>query len=116
MAAPWRAATMSSSGIGLQPAGPLLRWGGVTLALSLRPARMPDTRRLDELLARWSRLRATGEAPSVEELCRDCPELLPELRQRIDDLTAQDVGNRITAFGAPASDYTVDAPSPRGVR
>ncbi|HKB35548.1 MAG TPA: serine/threonine-protein kinase, partial [Gemmataceae bacterium] len=77
---------------------------------------MPDTRRLDELLARWSRLRATGEAPSVEELCRDCPELLPELRQRIDDLTAQDVGNRITAFGAPASDYTVDAPSPRGVR
>jgi hypothetical protein len=39
---------------------------------------MPADFRLTELLARWRELRRLGQAVSPEELCRDCPELLPQ--------------------------------------
>jgi serine/threonine protein kinase/tetratricopeptide (TPR) repeat protein len=35
--------------------------------------------RLPELLLRWEQLRAHGQEPIPEELCRDCPELVEEL-------------------------------------
>ena len=39
--------------------------------------------RIESLLARWEQLKAQGTRPSVEELCRDCPELTDEIRRRI---------------------------------
>jgi serine/threonine-protein kinase len=39
-----------------------------------------------DLLLRWEEGCERGEALSPEELCRDCPELLPEVRQRIREL------------------------------
>lgn len=39
--------------------------------------------RLSELLLRWEESRDEGRPISVEELCRDCPELFDELKRRI---------------------------------
>lgn len=39
--------------------------------------------RLDELLLRWEELHEQGQAPGAEELCRDCPELIAPLAERI---------------------------------
>src|SRR5262249_54955663 len=38
---------------------------------------------LDELLERWEELRRQGQQPAPEELCKDTPHLLGELRTRI---------------------------------
>ena len=46
---------------------------------------MDANARLDELLKRWRQLRRAGQMPVLEELCRDCPELLPALRERIEE-------------------------------
>jgi serine/threonine protein kinase len=37
--------------------------------------------RVSDLLLRWEALRQRGQAVSAEEMCADCPELLPELRR-----------------------------------
>jgi serine/threonine protein kinase/formylglycine-generating enzyme required for sulfatase activity len=42
--------------------------------------------RVLDLLLRWEERCERGEPLSLEELCRDCPELLPEVRQRIQEL------------------------------
>jgi WD40 repeat protein len=52
---------------------------------------MPDTPdagrdRLDSLLLRWEELSEAGQDIPAEELCRDCPNLAPALRQRIEAL------------------------------
>jgi WD40 repeat protein/tRNA A-37 threonylcarbamoyl transferase component Bud32 len=47
--------------------------------------------RLGELLLRWEELHKDGRDISPEELCRDCPQLLGPLRQRIEALRAVDV-------------------------
>jgi serine/threonine protein kinase/tetratricopeptide (TPR) repeat protein len=39
--------------------------------------------RLDELLSRWHQGQAAGEDLSAAELCRDSPDLLPQLEQRL---------------------------------
>ncbi len=39
--------------------------------------------RLDEVLSRWQNHQARGEEVSAAELCRECPELLPEVRRRL---------------------------------
>lgn len=46
--------------------------------------------RVDELLLRYQECRQRGQLVAPEELCRDCPELLEEFRQRIGDLLASD--------------------------
>lgn len=38
---------------------------------------------LTDLISLWQRRRAEGQAVTPAELCRECPELLPELEQRI---------------------------------
>jgi serine/threonine-protein kinase len=43
---------------------------------------------VSELLLRWEDLRARGQAPSAEELCRDQPELVEEVRRHIRALEA----------------------------
>jgi tetratricopeptide (TPR) repeat protein len=42
-----------------------------------------DERILD-LLQRYEVLQEQGQSPLLEELCRDCPELLPEVQRRLD--------------------------------
>ena len=44
--------------------------------------------RLGDLLLRWEELGEQGQAVTAEELCRDCPELLDELRRRVRALQA----------------------------
>jgi RND family efflux transporter MFP subunit len=44
--------------------------------------------RLSDLLVDWEQSRRGGVEPSLEELCRDTPELLPVLRESIDSLRA----------------------------
>jgi tetratricopeptide (TPR) repeat protein len=44
---------------------------------------MANDPRVIDLLSRYRQLRAQGQTPSPEELCRACPELLPALMQRL---------------------------------
>jgi serine/threonine-protein kinase len=48
------------------------------------------TVRLADLLLRWEDLREQGKEPSPEELCADCPELVEELKRRIEVLKQMD--------------------------
>src|SRR5262245_53602916 len=43
-----------------------------------------------ELLVRWEEAKAQGQAPSPEELCRDCPDRLDELRRQLEKLSLVD--------------------------
>src|SRR5262245_38295810 len=45
---------------------------------------------VEDLLLRWEELSERGESVTPEELCRDCPELLDELRRRVRALQAVD--------------------------
>ena len=45
-----------------------------------------DGDQIDERLNRWEEARERGEAVSAEQLCRDRPELAPELLRRIQEL------------------------------
>ena len=45
---------------------------------------MPPDPSLNALLSRWEELRHQGQAVSAEELCRDCPGLVPELKRRME--------------------------------
>jgi WD40 repeat protein len=72
--------------------------------------------RLSDLLLRWQELRAGGRVVSAEELCRDCPELLAPLRQRLQEL--QPSGPTVAAGTDPGADQATDAgaqpgPAPR---
>jgi hypothetical protein len=44
--------------------------------------------RLQQLLELWDDLRKQGREPSPEELCQNDPELLDEVRKRIEALKA----------------------------
>jgi serine/threonine-protein kinase len=46
--------------------------------------------RLNQLLSRWDALRDQGKSVTAEELCRDCPDLAPELKRRMEALRAVD--------------------------
>ncbi|MGP0063687.1 MAG: hypothetical protein ACLQGP_08840 [Isosphaeraceae bacterium] len=45
--------------------------------------RATDDLRLEELLIAWEEARERSEPMTVEQLCRDCPELADELGRRI---------------------------------
>src|SRR5262245_6625039 len=59
------------------------------IEMKVEPPMSADTR-VDELLAQWEELRRQGRAPSVEELCRDSPELADELARRVQRLRSLD--------------------------
>jgi serine/threonine-protein kinase len=46
--------------------------------------------RLSDLLLRWEELRDQGRPATVEDLCRDCPELVETLRRKVQALEAMD--------------------------
>src|SRR5262249_43343835 len=66
--------------------------------------------RVEDLLLRWEELSERGEPGTPEELCRDCPELLDELRRRIRVL--QTLNRALdTAGGSPPTDEACASPS-----
>ena len=44
--------------------------------------------RLSDLLVDWEQSQRDGREPTLEELCKDAPELLPVVRESIDSLKA----------------------------
>jgi serine/threonine-protein kinase len=66
----------------------------------------PDDNRVTDLALRWEELREGGQVVPVEELCRDNPELIEPLRQRLRALRAMDaVLDPPTARPGPASSF-----------
>jgi hypothetical protein len=51
---------------------------------------MPNETLLQSLLLKWEERRDSGQLIAPEELCSDCPDLLPELRRRIAVLQSAD--------------------------
>jgi WD40 repeat protein/tRNA A-37 threonylcarbamoyl transferase component Bud32 len=49
---------------------------------------MSDTPKISELLLRWQELRQQGRTLEPVELCRDCPELMPEVARQLAALQA----------------------------
>src|SRR5262245_22238439 len=58
--------------------------------------------RLLDLLARWEELRAAGEEPTPEDLCRHHPDLLDALREHMRRLENLDSMISATRIGDPA--------------
>src|SRR5690242_6413249 len=68
--------------------------------------------RLWELFSIWQSARARGEAISPEELCHDCPELLPELARQIDACRLVDeVMAQIPSTQAPLGEQGRETPT-----
>jgi tetratricopeptide (TPR) repeat protein/tRNA A-37 threonylcarbamoyl transferase component Bud32 len=76
-------------------------------------ANSDDDPRLADLLLRWEELQGTSPGPSAEELCRDCPELVEELRRRVAVLRQLDSLMAGTTEEQWPRSVTVDAASQR---
>src|SRR5262245_24649816 len=67
--------------------------------------------KLEGLVRRWLDQQRQGKHIPLAELCRDCPDLLPELIRRVReeraDTHAGPDPTRVTEAG-PATDFTVD--------
>src|SRR5262249_58524533 len=70
-------------------------------ALRGRRSAMALDPRILELLSRWEEERAQGRTLAPEELCRDCPDLLAEVKRRLEDLQSLD-----HLVNTPAADDT----------
>src|SRR6516164_9728889 len=75
--------------------------------------------RLMDLLLQWEELREQGRLVSAEELCRDCPELLDEVRRRLRFLgavqpEAEPGAGATKILDAPVSLQTVSGDQPAG--
>src|SRR5262245_32516485 len=57
---------------------------------------MPPIGPLSDLLGRYFELRARGEAVAIEDLCRDAPELLEDLRREVAAVQSMEEGLCIT--------------------
>ena len=68
---------------------------------------MADQTRLDELLDQWEEAREEGQELTAEELCRDCPELLDEVKRQIEALRKID-GELNTNRGDSSAESTMD--------
>src|SRR6516165_2867393 len=51
---------------------------------------MSSSERLSELLLHWRELQQQGKEPAPEEVCADCPELVDELKRRIEAIRAME--------------------------
>jgi hypothetical protein len=66
------------------------RVGGIAMS-ETEPGGVPpqqDRSRVEELLRHWADQRRQGQTLSAKELCRDCPELAPEVARQIAAVTA----------------------------
>src|SRR5437868_6692969 len=72
---------------------------------------MTDTSHLDELVAQWWQLRGKGVPVMPEDLCKDCPELLPALRARLPGLDSPEgpfgKHSKMTRSHAPGGEHTL---------
>src|SRR6516164_11353028 len=68
---------------------------------------------LADLLLRREELKEQGQCVTPEELCRDCPELLDELRRRIQALQSLDPALAATC-SLTEGDPSADAPTVPG--
>src|SRR5207253_7242033 len=59
--------------------------------------------RVSILVSRWRQLHNVGRAPSVEELCAECPELSDAVARQIHDLTSRESQRSHTAQETPAA-------------
>jgi hypothetical protein len=66
--------------------------------------------RLSDLLLEWKARRARGEAVVVAELCRDCPDLVAELKRRIEAVQARDRLVELAPSTRPPADGEVTPP------
>ncbi len=57
--------------------------------------------RVDDLVDRWEELRGCGTPMTVEELCAGCPDLIAEVRRRVDALRAMDSALDTRVVGPP---------------
>jgi hypothetical protein len=74
--------------------------------------RANDEGNLRELLILWEEARERGETMTVEQLCRDCPELADKLRRGIEALRNWDLLEEDSAAGsAGASEPGEPAPA-----
>src|SRR5262249_21189438 len=73
---------------------------------------MTNETRLSELIARWRELRRLGQPAPAEDLCRDCPELLDELRRRIEAVESSETATASTAGPPAAPDAEAGQPAP----
>jgi tetratricopeptide (TPR) repeat protein len=71
----------------------------------------PPAQKVADLLRAWDALRGQGRETSAEALCRDCPELLAEVRERIRALQAF---ARPADSAAPTPDLATLAAAPTG--
>lgn len=71
---------------------------------------MDDIAKLNELVTRWQEGRLRGQPVGAEELCKECPELLSALRERIAMLTQrqQTMSVSLQQVGATEDYRTVD--------
>jgi len=82
---------------------------------------MENGTRLDELLDRWEEQRDQQQPVAVEDLCRECPELLGDLKERIKALEFMDAlystskvpGGQDTVNWQLGSTGSADFPRPR---
>ncbi|HEY7327878.1 MAG TPA: protein kinase [Gemmataceae bacterium] len=72
---------------------------------------MSVNERLADLLLRWEELKEQGRPVSPEELCRDCPELLDELRRRLQTLQCLDPALAATSSSPTGTEATGIAPT-----
>jgi serine/threonine-protein kinase len=76
---------------------------------------MNDDPRLSELLLSWEESCENGQPASLEELCRDCPDLLAELRRRVRALQAIKPLVQAPAVGPPEKETWWPGQTPEGV-
>src|SRR5947209_17030055 len=67
---------------------------------------MPGDARIDELVSRWEELRSRGEEASVEDLCRDDPDMLSTLRLLIARRGGVSAGEATEGMLGPKADAT----------
>src|SRR4051812_9397435 len=80
---------------------------------------MSNAEAVSELLVRWEELRAQGQVVSAEELCRDRPDLVEEVRRQLRALEAiylipGRASPQTEPLHAPAGGPCVGGPVPPG--
>src|SRR5262249_6146729 len=65
---------------------------------------MPDNAPLHVLRQRWEAARQRGQTLSADDLCRDCPELLGEVRAQIELWQLDPGSGPSSAWGLPLDD------------
>jgi serine/threonine protein kinase len=75
---------------------------------------MPPTGSLRDLLGRYLDLRARGESVAIEDLCRDAPELLADLRREIAVVESMEEAFRITRRDDAAVNRSAGSSLPPG--